>query len=83
MTPFALVNRLIQCISDDKFTVLCFCVYSLLRTGIRNTPQLPSGSSEVVNGFTLSALGLRMFDELIALRSSDSSDLASLSTTAH
>lgn len=55
-----------------------------LRTSITNTPQLPSGSSDVINGFELSAPGLRRFYELTVLLTSDSPELlSSLSATAH
>lgn len=42
-----------------------------LRTSIKNISQLPSGRSDVVNGFELLAHGLRRFCELPALFSSD------------
>lgn len=61
-------------INSQSFT---FVSTQCLRTSIKNTPQLPSGSSDVINGFELSAPGLWRFYKLTALLSSDSPELLS------
>lgn len=65
-------------------STLCF------RTSIKNTPQLPSGSSHVINGFELPHPTpppipcLRWFYELMTVLSADSPELLlSLSAAAH